>query len=136
MRKIKTFRVFEKSDEPFFTDEEKIEIEDICQELKDSGFNIAFNSGMIRINKLDSSSDEVIFTLKEEIFETIKRLEDYLDRRWFEVYVVLSDEMDMRKILMDESSHRAFLMSDKESRYKEKLLGGPMTRIKRLIIEI
>lgn len=136
MIKIKTFRLFEKSDETFFTEEEKIEIEDICQDLKDSGFTIVINSGRIKINKEDYIGAEVIFTLTEEIFETIKRLEDYLDRSWFEVSVVLSGEIDTRKIYMDESSHRCFLMSDKESRYTEKLLGGSMTRIKRLFIEI
>lgn len=136
MRKIKTFRVFEKSDEPFFAEDEKIEIEDICQDLKDSGFSIALNSGRIKINKVDSIGAEVLFTLTEEIFETIKRLERYLDRSWFEANVVLLGEMDERKIYLDESSHRAFLMSDRESRYREKLLGGPMTRIKRLFIDI
>jgi len=35
MGKIKTFRVFENNDDPFFTDEEKIEIRDICQEIID-----------------------------------------------------------------------------------------------------
>lgn len=136
MRKIKTFQLFEKNDDPFFTEEEKMEIEDICQELKDSGFKIKLNSGSIKIEKFDGYNNRVIFNMTEEIFETIKRIEDYLDRSCFEVSVVLSGEIDARKIYMDESSYKAFLMSDRESRYTEKLLGGSMTQIKRLLIEI
>ena len=129
--RIKTFRIFEKSDEPFFTDEEKIDIEDICQELKDAGFNIKISSGTIMIYIYP----QVPFTMTKELFETIKRIEDYLDRAWFKVEVVLSGEMDSREIFMDESSSRVFFMSDKI--YKgEKLIGSSSTQIKRLLIEI
>jgi len=129
--RIKTFRMFEKSDEPFFTDEEKIDIEDICQELKDAGFNIKISSGTIMIYIYP----QVPFTMTEDLFETIKRIEDYLDRAWFKVEVVLSGEMDSREIFMDESSNRVFFMSDKI--YKgEKLIGSSSTQIKRLLIEI
>jgi hypothetical protein len=129
--RIKTFRIFEKSDEPFFTDEEKIDIEDICQELKDSGFNIKISSGTIMIYIYP----QVPFTMTEDLFETIKRIEDYLDRAWFKVEVVLSGEMDSREIFMDESSNKVFFMSDKI--YKgEKLIGSSSTQIKRLLIEI
>ena len=78
--------MFEKSDEPFFTDEEKIEIDDICQDLKDVGFNIKISSGTIMIYIYP----QVPFTMTEDLFETIKRIEDYLDRAWFKVEVVLS----------------------------------------------
>jgi hypothetical protein len=129
--RIKTFRIFEKSDEPFFTDEEKIDIEDICQELKDAGFNIKISSGTIMIYIYP----QVPFTMTEDLFETIKRIEDYLDRAWFKVEVVLSGEMDSREIFMDESSNKVFFMSDKI--YKgEKLIGSSSTQIKRLLIEI
>jgi hypothetical protein len=129
--RIKTFRIFEKSDEPFFTDEEKIEIDDICQDLKDAGFNIKISSGTIMIYIYP----QVPFTMTEDLFETIKRIEDYLDRAWFKVEVVLSGEMDSREIFMDESSNRVFFMSDKI--YKgEKLIGSSSTQIKRLLIEI
>lgn len=129
--RIKTFRIFEKSDEPFFTDDEKIDIEDICQELKDSGFNIKISSGTIMIYIYP----QVPFTMTEDLFETIKRIEDYLDRAWFKVEVVLSGEMDSREIFMDESSNKVFFMSDKI--YKgEKLIGSSSTQIKRLLIEI
>jgi len=129
--RIKTFRMFEKSDEPFFTDEEKIEIDDICQDLKDVGFNIKISSGTIMIYIYP----QVPFTMTEDLFETIKRIEDYLDRAWFKVEVVLSGEMDSREIFMDESSNRVFFMSDKI--YKgEKLIGSSSTQIKRLLIEI
>jgi hypothetical protein len=133
--RIKTFRMFEKSDEPFFTDEEKIELDDICQDLKDSGFNIHISSGIIKINK-QQENDEVLFSITEDVFETIKRIEDYLDRAWFSVDVVLWGEYDTRKIFMDESSYKVFFMSDKESRNREKLMGSSMTKIKRLFIEI
>jgi len=123
--------MFEKSDEPFFTDEEKIEIDDICQDLKDAGFNIKISSGTIMIYIYP----QVPFTMTEDLFETIKRIEDYLDRSWFKVEVVLSGEMDSREIFMDESSNRVFFMSDKI--YKgEKLIGSSSTQIKRLLIEI
>jgi hypothetical protein len=129
--RIKTFRIFEKNDEPFFTDEEKIDIEDICQELKDAGFNIKISSGTIMIYIYP----QVPFTMSEDLFETIKRIEDYLDRTWFKVEVVLSGEMDSREIFMDESSNKVFFMSDKI--YKgEKLIGSSSTQIKRLLIEI
>ncbi len=129
--RIKTFRIFEKSDEPFFTDDEKIDIEDICQELKDAGFNIKISSGTIMIYIYP----QVPFTMTEDLFETIKRIEDYLDRAWFKVEVVLSGEMDSREIFMDESSNKVFFMSDKI--YKgEKLIGSSSTQIKRLLIEI
>jgi hypothetical protein len=129
--RIKTFRIFEKSDEPFFTDEEKIDIEDICQELKDAGFNIKISSGTIMIYIYP----QVPFTMSEDLFETIKRIEDYLDRTWFKVEVVLSGEMDSREIFMAESSNKVFFMSDKI--YKgEKLIGSSSTQIKRLLIEI
>jgi hypothetical protein len=129
--RIKTFRMFEKSDEPFFTDEEKIDIEDICQDLKDAGFNIKISSGTIMIYIYP----QVPFTMTEDLFETIKRIEDYLDRAWFKVEVVLSGEMDSREIFMDESSNKVFFMSDKI--YKgEKLIGSSSTEIKRLFIEI
>lgn len=129
--RIKTFRIFEKSDEPFFTDDEKIDIEDICQELKDAGFNIKISSATIMIYIYP----QVPFTMTEDLFETIKRIEDYLDRAWFKVEVVLSGEMDSREIFMDESSNRVFFMSDKI--YKgEKLIGSSSTQIKRLFIEI
>jgi hypothetical protein len=136
--RIKTFRMFEKSDEPFFTDEEKIDIEDICQDLKDAGFNIKISSGNIMISKFNSDTEiypSRPFTMTEDLFETIKRIEDYLDRAWFKVEVVLSGEMDSREIFMDESSNRVFFMSDKI--YKgEKLIGSSSTEIKRLFIEI
>lgn len=123
--------MFEKSDEPFFTDEEKIEIDDICQDLKDAGFNIKISSGTIMIYIYP----QVPFTMTEDLFETIKRIEDYLDRSWFKVEVVLSGEMDSREIFMDESSNKVFFMSDKI--YKgEKLIGSSSTQIKRLLIEI
>lgn len=123
--------MFEKSDEPFFTDEEKIEIDDICQDLKDAGFNIKISSGTIMIYIYP----QVPFTMTEDLFETIKRIEDYLDRSWFKVEVVLSGEMDSREISMDESSNKIFFMSDKI--YKgEKLIGSSSTQIKRLLIEI
>jgi hypothetical protein len=123
--------MFEKSDEPFFTDEEKIEIDDICQDLKDAGFNIKISSGTIMIYIYP----QVPFTMTEDLFETIKRIEDYLDRAWFKVEVVLSGEMDSREIFMDESSNKVFFMSDKI--YKgEKLIGSSSTQIKRLFIEI
>lgn len=129
--RIKNFRMFEKSDEPFFTDEEKIDIEDICQELKDAGFNIKISSGTIMIYIYP----QVPFTMTEDLFEIIKRIEDYLDRAWFKVEVVLSGEMDSREIFMDESSNKVFFMSDKI--YKgEKLIGSSSTQIKRLLIEI
>jgi hypothetical protein len=131
MRKIKTFKVFEKNDDPFFTEEEKIDIEDICQDLKDLGFNIKISSGTIMIYIYP----QIPFTMTKELFETIKRIEDYLDRAWFKVEVVLSGEMNSREIFMDESSSRVFFMSDKI--YKgEKLIGSSSTQIKRLLIEI
>jgi len=74
--------------------------------------------------------------MTEAMFETIKRLESFLDRVDFSVFVMLPDEYDTRKIYLDKSSSRAFLMSDKGSRYKEQLLGGPMTKIMKLFIEI
>jgi hypothetical protein len=73
--------------------------------------------------------------MSEDLFETIKRIEDYLDRTWFKVEVVLSGEMDSREIFMAESSNKVFFMSDKI--YKgEKLIGSSSTQIKRLLIEI
>lgn len=150
MRKIKTFRVFEKSDDPFFTDEEKLEIRDICQEIidEDSDLKIEIKTtGIVKITKtkiwpsapLNINGEreiEVSFRMTEAMFETIKRLESFLDRADFSVFVMLPDEYDTRKIYLDESSSRAFLMSDKGSRYKEQLLGGPMTKIMKLFIEI
>ncbi len=129
--RIKKYRMLEKSDEPFFTDEEKIELDDICQDLKDAGFNIKISSGTIMVYIYP----QVPFNMTEDLFETIKRIEDYLDRAWFKVEVVLSGEMEAREIFMDESSNRVFFMSDKI--YKgEKLIGSSSTQIKRLIIEI
>ena len=146
MRKIKTFRVFEKSDEPFFTDEEKIELDDICQDIKDLGLNIKISSGNIMIfgsttgrPRRFNSNTEIYpsrpFTMTEDLFETIKRIEYYLDRAWFKVEVVLSGERDTREIFMDESSNRVFFMSDKIHK-GEKLIGSSSTEIKRLFIEI
>ena len=138
MRKIKTFRVFEKSDEPFFTDEEKIELDDICQDIKDLGLNIKISSGNIMISKFNSDTEiypSRPFTMTEDLFETIKRIEDYLDRAWFKVEVVLSGEMDTREIFMGESSNRVFFMSDKIHK-GEKIIGSSSTEIKRLFIEI
>ena len=129
--RIKKYRMFEKSDEPFFTDEEKIELDDICQDLKDAGLNIKISSATIMIYIYPNRT----FTMTEDLFETIKRIEDYLDRAWFKVEVVLSGEMEAREIFMDESSNRVFFMSDKI--YKgEKLIGSSSTQIKRLLIEI
>jgi hypothetical protein len=129
--RIKKYRMFEKSDEPFFTDEEKIELDDICQDLKDAGLNIKISSATIMIYIYPNRT----FTMTEDLFETIKRIEDYLDRAWFKVEVVLSGEMEAREIFMDESSNRVFFMSDKI--YKgEKLIGSSSTEIKRLLIEI
>ncbi len=129
--RIKKYRIFEKSDEPFFTDEEKIELDDICQDLKDAGLNIKISSATIMIYIYPNRT----FTMTEDLFETIKRIEGYLDRAWFKVEVVLSGEMEAREIFMDESSNRVFFMSDKI--YKgEKLIGSSSTQIKRLIIEI
>jgi len=39
------------------------------------------------------------FTMTETIFETIKRLEDYLDRFWFKVEVILSGENEREKVI-------------------------------------
>ena len=37
--------------------------------------------------------------MTETIFETIKRLEDYLDRFWFKVEVILSGENEREKVI-------------------------------------
>lgn len=113
MRKIKTFRLFEKNDDPFFTNEEKIDLEDICQELKDLGFNIQITSGFVKISKEDSLFDEIPFCMTDDLFDVIKRIEDYLDRKYFKVNVVLAwnspqseEDWDTREILIDKSFQR------------------------------
>jgi len=131
--RIKNFRMFEKSDDHFFTEEEKIDIQDICQDLKDLGFDIMVTNEIIMIYIYP----QVPFTMTEDLFETIKRIEDYLDRAWFKVEVVLSGEMESREILIDKST---------TPRYNKRVLfladTGDIphlwtrTEIKRLFIEI